>query len=84
MRIPKEYENRYMWPKWLRIIQAILFVLNVLCVICAIAIGAFAVSHLANIAWAGLFGFLTYQNMKTTNEIKLELAEIAAEDTRKG
>lgn len=83
MKIPKEYQDRYVWPKWLRILQAVLLVLNALCVILAIATGAFAVSHIANILWAGLFGWCTYQNVKTTNEIKAELAEISVEDTRK-
>ena len=84
MKIPKEYQDRYVWPKWLRILQAVLLVLNALCVILAIATGSFAVSHIANVAWVALFGWCTYQNVKTTNEIKAELAEISAEDTRKG
>jgi len=83
MKIPKEYEDRYVWPKWLRILQFVLLVLNALCVGLALATGTFAVSHVANILWAGLFGWCTYQNVKTTNEIKAELAEISAEDTRK-
>lgn len=83
MKIPKEYQDRYVWPKWLRVLQAVLLVLNALCVIGALATGSFAVSHIANILWAGLFGWCTYQNVKTTNEIKAELAEISVEDTRK-
>lgn len=84
MKIPKEYQDRYVWPKWLRILQAVLLVLNALCVIGALATGTFAVSHIINIGWVGLFGWCTYQNVKTTNEIKAELAEISVEDTRKG
>ena len=83
MKIPKEYQDRYTWPKWLRIIQAVLLVANALCVIGAVATATFAVSHIANLAWVAFFGYCTYQNVKTTNEIKAELAEIAAEDTRK-
>ena len=83
MKIPKEYQDRYTWPKWLRIVQAVLLVLNALCVIGAVATGTFAVSHIANLAWVAFFGYCTYQNVKTTNEIKAELAEISAEDTRK-
>jgi hypothetical protein len=52
-------------------------------VIGAVATATFAVSHIANLAWVAFFGYCTYQNVKTTNEIKAELAEIAAEDTRK-
>lgn len=83
MKIPKEYQDRYTWPKWLRIVQAVLLVANALCVIGALATATFAVSHIANLAWVAFFGYCTYQNVKTTNEIKAELAEIAAEDTRK-
>jgi hypothetical protein len=83
MKIPKEYQDRYTWPKWLRIVQAVLLVANALCVIGAAATATFAVSHIANLAWVAFFGYCTYQNVKTTNEIKAELAEIAAEDTRK-
>ncbi len=83
MKIPKEYQDRYVWPKWLRIVQAVLLVANALCVIGAVATATFAVSHIANVAWVAFFGYCTYQNVKTTNEIKAELAEIAAEDTRK-
>ena len=36
MKIPTEYQDRYMWPKWLRIIQAVLLVLNALLVILAV------------------------------------------------
>lgn len=84
MKIPKEYQDRYTWPKWLRIIQAVLFVLNALLVILAVASGTFTVSYITNVLWAGFFGWCTYQNVKTTNEIKAELAEISVEDTRKG
>ena len=35
MKIPKEYQDRYMWPKWLRIVQAVLLVFNALLVILA-------------------------------------------------
>lgn len=83
MKIPKEYQDRYLFPKWLRIIQAVLLVLNVLCVIGVLATGVFAASHISNILWAGFFGWCTYQNIKTTNEIKAELAENSVEDTRK-
>lgn len=83
MKIPKEYQDRYVWPKWLRILQAVLLVLNALCVIAALATGAFAVSHIGNVLWVAFFGWCTYQNVKTTNEIKAELAEISVEDTRK-
>jgi hypothetical protein len=31
MKIPEEYQDRYIWPKWLRIVQAVLLVL-MLCV----------------------------------------------------
>lgn len=75
MKIPKEYQDRYTWPKWLRILQAVLLVLNALCIICACATGTFSVSHVANVLLAGFFGWFTYQNVKTTNEIKAELAE---------
>lgn len=84
MKIPKEYQDRYMWPKWLRILQVVLLVTNTLCVIGAIATGTFAVSYIVNVLWAAFFGWCTYQNVKTTNEIKAELAEISVEDTRKG
>lgn len=84
MKIPKEYQDRYMWPKWLRIVQAVLLILNVLCVIGALVTGTFSVSHVANLAWVAFFGYCIYQNVKTTNEIKAELAEISVEDTRKG
>lgn len=84
MKIPKEYQDRYVWPKWLRVLQAVLFVANALCVIGALATGTFVLSHIGNVLWVGLFGWCTYQNVKTTNEIKAELAEISAEDTRKG
>ena len=84
MKIPKEYQDRYMWPKWFRILQAVLLVLNALFVIGALVTGTFAVAHVANIAWVAFFGYCTYQNVKTTNEIKAELAEISVEDTRKG
>lgn len=83
MKIPAEYQDRYIWPKWLRIMQAVLLVLNVLLVIGALITGIFAVAHVANVMWAGLFGWCTYQNVKTTNKIKAELAEISVEDTRK-
>jgi hypothetical protein len=83
MKIPKEYQDRYTWPKWLRIVQAVLLVANALCVIGAVATATFAVSHIANLAWVAFFGYCTYQNVKTTNEIKAELAEISVEDTRK-
>lgn len=83
MKIPEEYQDRYIWPKWLRIMQAVLLVLNVLLVIGALITGIFAVAHVANVMWAGLFGWCTYQNVKTTNKIKAELAEISVEDTRK-
>lgn len=83
MKIPKEYQDRYTWPKWLRILQAVLLVANALCVIGALATATLAVSHIGNIIWVAFFGYCTYQNVKTTNEIKAELAEIAAEDTRK-
>lgn len=73
MNIPKEYQDRYMWPKWLRILQVVLLVANTLCVIGAIATGAFAVSYIVNVLWTGLFGYCTYLNVKTTNEIKAEL-----------
>ena len=75
MKIPTEYQDRYMWPKWLRIMQAVLLVFNALCIICACATGTFSVSHVANLAWVAFFGYCTYQNVKTTNEIKAELAE---------
>ena len=75
MKIPAEYQDRYMWPKWLRIMQAVLLVFNALLVILALATGTFTVSHVANLAWAVFFGYCTYQNVKTTNEIKAELAE---------
>ena len=84
MKIPKEYQDRYMWPKWLRIMQAVLLVFNALLVIGALVIGTFAVAHVANVLWVAFFGYCTYQNVKTTNEIKAELAEISVEDTRKG
>ena len=84
MKIPKEYQDRYMWPKWLRIVQAVLLILNVLCVIGALVTGTFSVSHVANVLWVAFFGYCIYQNVKTTNEIKAELAEISMEDTRKG
>lgn len=83
MKIPKKYQDRYMWPKWLRIIQAVLLVLNALLVIGAIATGAFAVRYIVNVLFAVYFGWCTYQNVKTTNEIKAELAEISVENTRK-
>lgn len=83
MKIPAEYQDRYIWPKWLRIMQAVLLVLNVLFVIGALITGIFVVAHVANVMWAGLFGWCTYQNVKTTNKIKAELAEISVEDTRK-
>lgn len=83
MKIPKKYKDRYMWPKWLRILQAVLLVANALCVILAIASGAFAVSHIGNLVWTLFFGWCTYQNVQTTNEIKAELAKIHAEDTLK-
>ena len=73
MKIPKEYQDRYMWPKWLRIFQAVLLVLNALLVILAVASGTFTVSYITNVLWAGFFGWCTYQNVKTTNEIKAEL-----------
>ena len=75
MKIPAEYQDRYMWPKWLRIMQAVLLVFNALLVILALATGTFTVSHVANLAWVAFFGYCTYQNVKTTNEIKAELAE---------
>lgn len=84
MKIPKEYQDRYTWPKWLRILQAVLLVLNALLVIGALVTGTFAVAHVANVLWVGFFGWCTYQNVKTTNEIKAELAEISVEDRRKG
>ena len=84
MKIPKEYQDRYMWPKWLRILQVVLLVTNTLCVIGAIATGTFSPIFVTNVLWAGFFGWCTYQNVKTTNEIKAELAEISVEDTRKG
>lgn len=84
MKIPKEYQDRYTWPKWLRIIQVVLFVLNALLVIFAVASGTFTVSYITNVLWAGFFGWCTYQNVKTTNEIKAELTKISVEDTRKG
>lgn len=84
MKIPKEYQDRYMWPKPLRIMQAVLLVFNALCIICACATGTFAVAHVAIVLLAGFFGWCTYQNVKTTNEIKAELTKISVEDTRKG
>lgn len=57
--------------------------MNALLVIGALVTGTFVVAHVANIAWVAFFGYCTYQNVKTTNEIKAELAEITAEDTRK-
>lgn len=84
MKIPKDYQDRYMWPKWLHILQAVLLVLNALLVIGAIATGTFVVSYIVNVLWVMFFGWCTYQNVKTTNEIKAELAEISVEDTRKG
>lgn len=84
MKIPKEYQDRYMWPKWLRIIQAVLFVLNALLVILAVFTCTFSPIFVTNVLWAGLFGYWTYLNVKTTNEIKAELAEVSVEDTRKG
>ena len=73
MKIPKEYQDRYVWPKWLRILQAVLLVLNALFVIFTVATGTFTVSYIVNVLWAGFFGWCTYQNVKTTNEIKAEL-----------
>ena len=75
MKIPTEYQDRYMWPKWLRIMQAVLLVFNALLVILALATGTFTVYYITNFLWAGFFGWCTYQNVKTTNEIKAELAE---------
>ena len=84
MKIPKEYQDRYMWPKWLRIVQAVLLVLNALLVILAVFTCTFSPIFVTNVLWAGLFGYWTYLNVKTTNEIKTELAEISVEDTRMG
>lgn len=84
MKIPAEYQDRYMCPKWLRIIQAVLLVLNVLLVILAVFICTFSHIFVTNVLWAGFFGWCTYQNVKTTNEIKAELTKISVEDTRKG
>ena len=84
MKILAEYQDRYMWPKWLRIIQAVLLVLNALLVILAVFTCTFSPIFVINVLWAGFFGWCTYQNVKTTNEIKAELAEISVEDTRKG
>ena len=75
MKIPKEYQDRYAWPKWLRILRAVLLVFNALLVIGALVTGTFSVSHVANLAWVAFFGYCTYQNIKTTNEIKAELAK---------
>ena len=84
MKIPKEYQDRYMWPKWFHIVQAVLLVFNALLVIGALVTGTFVVAHVTNVLWAGFFGWCTYQNVKTTNEIKAELTKISVEDTRKG
>lgn len=49
--------------------------MNALFVILAVASGTFTVSYITNVLWAGFFGYWTYLNVKTTNEIKAELAE---------
>ena len=73
MKIPTEYQDRYMWPKWLRIIQAVLLVFNALLVILAVFTCTFSPIFVTNVLWAGFFGWCTYQNVKTTNEINTEL-----------
>ena len=84
MKIPTEYQDRYMWPKWLRIMQAVLLVFNALLVILGVFTCTFSPIFVTNVLWVAFFGYCTYQNVKTTNEIKAELAEISVEDTRKG
>ena len=84
MKISAEYQDRYMWPKWLRIMQAVLLVFNALLVILAVFTCTFSPIFVTNVLWVAFFGYCTYQNVKTTNEIKAELAEISVEDTRKG
>ena len=56
MKIPTEYQDRYMWPKWLRIIQAVLLVLNALLVILAVFTCTFSPIFVTNVLWAGFFG----------------------------
>ena len=56
MKIPKEYQDRYMWPKWLRIIQAVLLVFNALLVILAVFTCTFSPIFVSNVLWAGFFG----------------------------
>ena len=53
MKIPTEYQDRYMWPKWLRIIQAVLLVLNALLVILAVFTCTFSPIFVTNVLWAG-------------------------------
>ena len=53
MKILVEYQDRYMWPKWLRIVQAVLLVFNALLVILAVFTCTFSPLFVTNVLWAG-------------------------------